>query len=69
MPAPDYAAELTNLRTALGTGELTVEINGERVTYRSTTDILTAITYFGSIATPAAGSSSSRTTLAAYSGD
>lgn len=46
MPAPDYAAEITGLESALASGELTVEQDGERVTYRSRADIEGALTYF-----------------------
>jgi hypothetical protein len=39
-------AAITALETALATGELTVEYNGRRVTYRSATDIAAALDYF-----------------------
>jgi len=33
------AADLTSIETAIATGELTVEIDGKRVTYRSMDDL------------------------------
>jgi hypothetical protein len=36
MPAPDYAAEIAALETALSTGELTVEQDGEPTSPRPT---------------------------------
>jgi hypothetical protein len=36
--------DLDNINTAIATGELTVEVNGRRVTYRSVDDLLKART-------------------------
>ncbi|SFK41828.1 phage head-tail joining protein [Caulobacter sp. UNC279MFTsu5.1] len=55
MPAPDYTTEIAALRGALATGELTIESNGERVTYQSFADIRNRITYFEGLAAAAAG--------------
>jgi len=65
----DYAAKILALEDAVGSGELTVEANGERVTYRSMSDLLAALTYFrgqqaAALATPAVAS-----TLATFSRD
>lgn len=46
MPAPDYAEEITALRAALATGELTIEAGGERVTYQSFVDVKRRLDYF-----------------------
>lgn len=46
MPAPDFASEIGQLEAAIASGELTIESNGERVTYRSTDDIKKALAYF-----------------------
>lgn len=46
MPAPDYAVEIDRLEAALSSGELTVEQDGERVTYRSRSDLEGALSYF-----------------------
>ncbi len=46
MPAPDYAVEIAALEAAMASGELTVESDGDRVTYRSTSEILKAIAAF-----------------------
>ena len=46
MPAPDYAAEIARLEGALASGELTIEQEGERVTYRSTKDLKAALDHF-----------------------
>lgn len=70
MPAPDYATEIADLRAAVATGELTIESNGERVTYRSMDDLMRALSYFETKAAQAAASamSRSRSTLASYEG-
>ena len=36
------AEHLASIEAAIGTGELTVEINGKRVTYRSMADLMRA---------------------------
>jgi hypothetical protein len=46
MPAPDYSAEIEALRLGLAASELTIEMNGERVTYQSFADIDKRIRYF-----------------------
>lgn len=46
MPAPDYAEEIERLEKAVASGELTIEQDGERVTYRSMADLVTALNYF-----------------------
>lgn len=47
MPAEDqYVAELTQLRAGLGSGLVTVESNGRRVTYRGVGEIEKAIRHF-----------------------
>ena len=50
----DYSAQLTALRTALASGELTVEAGGRRVTYRSTDDLVKAIGHFEALEVKAA---------------
>ncbi len=55
MPAPDYTTELAALRGALATGELTIESNGERVTYQSFADIRGRVAYFEGLAACASG--------------
>ncbi len=34
--------DLSNIETAIATGEMTVEVDGKRVTYRSIADLITA---------------------------
>jgi hypothetical protein len=46
MPAPDYAVEIASLRAGLANSELTIETNGERVTYPSFVEIAKRIGYF-----------------------
>jgi len=49
MPAPDYATEIATLEGMLARGELEIQsggFGGDRVTFRSTTDLLSALTYF-----------------------
>lgn len=53
MPAPDYAKEIAELDRAIGTGELTIESEGERVTYRSMSDLKEARRHFASLAASA----------------
>lgn len=54
MAAPDYATEIAALEAALASGELTVESDGDRVTYRSTSELITALGYYRSKAAAAA---------------
>jgi len=71
MAAPDYADEIAKLEAAASTGELTIETaEGDRLTYRSTADLMIALSYFRAQAR-AAGTASRRsgTTLAAYEAD
>lgn len=68
MPAPTFQTEIDALRAALASGELTIEQNGERVTYRSAADIREAIAYFEGQAGKAGIGGGSRTTLASYGG-
>jgi hypothetical protein len=70
----DYTAQITALEAALASGELTVEYNGRRVTYRSPQDILVAIAYLRRLSeAPAPGqpapATASRTTLATFGSD
>ena len=47
MPAPDYATEIAQLEAGLSSGEATIEDEKVgRVTYRSVTEITTALQYF-----------------------
>lgn len=69
MPAPDYAVEIAALEAAVAAGELTVESDGDRVTYRSMADLLAALGYFRQRAAVLSGSGAkTTTTLAAYAG-
>lgn len=72
MAAPTYATEIAALEAAAATGELTVEQDGDRVTYRSMDDLLKALTYFkaqAAAASPAARRQASRSTVAGYSAE
>ncbi|HVM38300.1 MAG TPA: hypothetical protein VM265_07935 [Sphingomicrobium sp.] len=55
MPAPDYATEIAALERAMASGELTVEADGDRVTYRSTSDLIAALDYYRRKAAAASG--------------
>lgn len=46
MPAPDYASEIAALEAAMAAGELTVESDGERVTYQNFTDLRRRLDFF-----------------------
>lgn len=65
--AIDYAARKEALEGALLAGELTVESDGDRVTYRSTAEIRSAIAYCDErIAEVQTVKPKVRTTLASY---
>ena len=66
--AIDYAARKDALEEALMAGELTVESDGDRVTYRSIAEIRSAIAYCEEklAATEGGSTAKPRTTLAAY---
>jgi len=59
MPAPDYAAEIGALRAGLANSELTIETNGERVTYQNFADIEKRIRYFVDLAASSSGGGNS----------
>lgn len=67
----DYAARITALEAAVGQGVLTVETDGQRVTYRSMDDLLKALTYFRAQAAQAGGAGSPvyGATLATFGAD
>ena len=48
MSSPDYSTKIAALEAALASGELTVESDGDRVTYRSVRDLTDALSYFRS---------------------
>ncbi len=69
MPAPDYSTEIAALESALAAGELTVESNGDRVTYRSTTDLLASLSYYRDKAAAASGTLNRRSSVAVWDRD
>ena len=74
MTLDEINAAILALETALASGQLTVEYDGRRVTYRSASEIETALAYFRRQAQqiPATGpapSSADRGTYAAFSRD
>ena len=58
--AIDYAAKKEALEEALMAGELTVESDGDRVTYRSIADLRSAIAYCDEQLAKSGGSASSK---------
>ena len=66
MPAPDYATEIAALEAAVASGELTVESDGDRVTYRSTSDLLAALNHFRDKAAAASGTLTRRSSVAIF---
>lgn len=44
----DYSTKISALEEALASGELTVESDGERLTYRSVAELKAALDYFAS---------------------
>ncbi len=69
MPAPDYAVEIAALEAAAASGELTVESDGDRVTYRSTSDLLKMLDYFRTKASLVSVTPPSLATFAVFCGD
>lgn len=69
MAAPDYATEIAALEAALAAGELTVESDGDKVTYRSTADLLTALAYYRNKAASASGTLTRRSSVAIFDRD
>jgi len=70
MPAPDYALELSQLQAGLASGEATIQgNNGNRVEYRTVSEIKEAITYFQSLAAQAASRVVPSVTLAQFERD
>jgi hypothetical protein len=66
MAAPGYEAEIAALEVAAASGELTVESDGDRVTYRSTSDLLKMLDYFRTKAALASAPSGRHATVAVY---
>lgn len=66
MAAPGYETEIAALEAAAATGELTVESDGDRVTYRSTADLLKTLDYFRAKAAAAQSSSLPRAVVAVF---
>lgn len=50
MPAPDYAAEIANLESAMGSGLLRVEQDGEMIIYQSIGQMQKALDSFRAMA-------------------
>jgi hypothetical protein len=50
LSAQEIDNAVTALQSALASGELTVEYNGRRVTYRSSSEIVSALDYFTRLA-------------------
>lgn len=72
MPAPDYATEIASLREAMASGELTVEENGARVTYKSFAQLRAQLTYFEGLAaaaTPSVAGKPGASSFAVFSRD
>ena len=74
MTPAEITAAIARLNAALAAGELTVEYAGRRVTYKSTDDLLKALSYLKSEASSVAPgepapASASRTTYAAFERD
>jgi hypothetical protein len=70
----DVAAMISALETALGSGELTVEYAGRRITYRSSDELIAALNYFkqrlnGVPATGPAPASADRGSYASFERD
>lgn len=69
MPAPDYAFEIAALENLLATGELEIQsggFGGDKIVYKSTSDVLVALTYFQNKAAANALAGRPATTLASF---
>lgn len=65
----DYSSKIAALEEALASGELTVESDGERLTYRSVSELKAALDYFSarnSAAAPPAPPVARPSTTVAY---
>lgn len=62
----DYSAQIAALEAAIASGELTVESDGDRVTYRSMSELLKARDFFVAQQYAAASSSRPSTTVAVF---
>jgi hypothetical protein len=58
--------KIAALESALATGELTIESNGERVTYRSVADLVQALNYFKAQVAAASAAGNYGATLASF---
>lgn len=68
--AIDYAAKVAALEEAVGSGVLTIESNGERMTYRSMADLMVALRFFeGKLAASGTAPDPYATTLAVFGDD
>lgn len=62
----DYTTQIAAIDAAIASGELTVESDGDRVTYRSMADLLKARDHFIRLETAAATNSRPRSTVAVF---
>lgn len=69
MAAPGYETEIAALEAALASGELTVESDGDRVTYRNTADLVATLDYFRRKAAAAAGTQTRASSVAVWDRD
>lgn len=60
--------KIAALETAVATGELTIESNGERVTYRSMDDLIKGLNYFKAQQAAASAAGNYGATLATFGG-
>lgn len=66
MAAPGYETEIAALEAAAASGELTVESDGDRVTYKSTSDLLKVLDYFRNRAASASATTHPRAVVAVF---
>jgi len=66
--SPETADKIARLEAALASGELTIESNGERVTYRDNISLISAINYFRAQAQSESAQPAFGTTLATFGG-
>lgn len=62
----DYSAQIAALEAAIASGELTVESDGDRVTYRSMSELLKARDFFVAQENAASNSARPSSTVAVF---
>ncbi|MDF2140850.1 hypothetical protein [Paenirhodobacter sp. CAU 1674] len=68
MMATTIDEKIAALEEALASGELTVEYDGKRITYRSTQELMTSLNYFRGVKSSQSRGTSVRVSIGAFGG-